>query len=74
LVVDEAQAVPEIFKDLKTAVDRDPRLGHYVVTGRRQFEVSAGVTAGSAAFLRLLSPRHDREVTPYDRYTNHLAW
>jgi predicted AAA+ superfamily ATPase len=57
LVLDEAQIVPELFSYLKTAVDRNPAPGRYVVTGSQQFNLLAGVTeslAGRAAFVRLL--------------------
>jgi hypothetical protein len=57
LILDEAQYVPEIFAYLKTAVDADPRLGRFIVTGSQQFSLLAGVTeslAGRAAFMRLL--------------------
>lgn len=57
LILDEAQAVPQIFSYLKTAVDADPRPGRFVVTGSQQFGLLAGVTeslAGRAAFLTLL--------------------
>ncbi|MBP7264001.1 MAG: ATP-binding protein [Spirochaetia bacterium] len=102
LILDEAQAVPEIFAYLKTAVDADPRPGKYIVTGSRQFGLLAGVTeslAGRAAFLTLLPfsvaelktagklpadpfktivkgfypPIYDRNVSPYDWYTNYIA-
>jgi uncharacterized protein len=102
LILDEAQAVPEIFAYLKTAVDTDPKPGKFIVTGSRQFSLLAGVTeslAGRAAFLSLLPfstaelesagvlssdpfeamvkgfypPLYDREVTPYDWYTNYIA-
>jgi hypothetical protein len=102
LILDEAQAVPEIFAYLKTAVDADPRPGKYIVTGSQQFGLLAGVTeslAGRAAFLTLLPfstdelkavrklpkdpfeamikgfypPVYDREVSPYDWYTNYIA-
>ncbi|PKL14011.1 MAG: AAA family ATPase [Spirochaetae bacterium HGW-Spirochaetae-8] len=56
LILDEAQAVPEIFLYLKTAVDKDPTPGRYIVTGSHQFNLLAGVTeslAGRAAFLTL---------------------
>jgi len=56
LILDEAQAVPEIFQYLKTAVDKNPVPGRYVVTGSHQFNLLAGVTeslAGRAAFLTL---------------------
>lgn len=102
LILDEAQAVPEIFAYLKTAVDQKPSPGRYIVTGSQQFNLLAGVTeslAGRAAFLTLLPfsvqelidagmklsspfenilkgfypPLYDRDVTPYDWYTNYIA-
>lgn len=102
LILDEAQAVPEIFTYLKTSVDSDPRPGKYVVTGSQQFGLIAGVAeslAGRAAFLTLLPfsveelkaagrlpadpfkamvngfypPLYDREVSPYDWYTNYIS-
>ena len=57
VILDEAQAVPELFKYLKTAVDRDPQSGKFIVTGSQQFSLFAGVSeslAGRAAFLSLL--------------------
>ncbi len=57
VILDEAQACPEIFAYLKTAVDADPRPGKYIVTGSQRFGLMAGVTeslAGRAAFLTLL--------------------
>lgn len=56
LILDEAQAVPEIFQYLKTAVDKDPSPGRYIVTGSHQFNLLNRVTeslAGRAAFLTL---------------------
>lgn len=102
LILDEAQAVPEIFAYLKTTVDTDPRPGKYVVTGSQQFGLLADITeslAGRAAFLSLppfscaelaaagklpldpfeamikgfYPPLYDRDVTPYDWYTNYIA-
>jgi len=57
LILDEAQAAPEIFAYLKTSVDADPRPGKYVVTGSQQFGLLADLPeslAGRAAFLTLL--------------------
>jgi uncharacterized protein len=102
LILDEAQYVPEIFAYLKTAVDRNPVPGRFVVTGSQQFNLLSGVTeslAGRAAFTILLPfsiselvaagtrpreafdaivkgfypPLYDREVSPYDWYTNYIA-
>ncbi len=102
LILDKAQAAPEIFAYLKTSVDADPRPGKYIVTGSQQFGLLSGITeslAGRAAFLTLLPfsaeelsaagrlssdpfesltkgfypPLYDREVSPYDWYTNYIA-
>lgn len=57
LILDEAQYVPEIFAYIKTAVDKDPTPGRFLITGSQQFDLLAGVTeslAGRAAFIRLL--------------------
>lgn len=56
LILDEAQAVPEIFMYLKTAIDKDPVPGRYIVTGSHQFNLLQGITeslAGRAAFVTL---------------------
>lgn len=55
-ILDEARNVPELFRYLKTAVDKDPEPGRYIITGSRQFNLLAGITeslAGRAAFLTL---------------------
>ena len=102
LILDEAQYVGEIFTYLKTAIDKDPIPGKYIVTGSQQFHLLEKVTeslAGRAAFLTLLPfsieelidagrkpddslsamvsglypPLYDRDVSPYDWYTNYIA-
>jgi predicted AAA+ superfamily ATPase len=102
LILDEAQYAGEIFRYLKTAIDKDPVPGKYIVTGSQQFNLLEKVTeslAGRAAFLTLLPfsveelanagrkpkdsfeaiitglypPLYDREVTPYDWYSNYIA-
>lgn len=57
LILDEIQAVPELFAYLKTKVDTDPQPGKYIVTWSQQFRLLAGISeslAGRAAFLNLL--------------------
>ena len=57
LVLDEAQYVPELFKYIKTMVDKNPKPGKYIITGSQQFNLMEKVTeslAGRAAFLTLL--------------------
>lgn len=102
LIIDEAQAVPQIFPYIKTDVDKDPRPGKYIITGSQHFNLLAAITeslAGRAAFLKLLPfsiselketrklhfnpfetivqglypPLYDRDLTPYDWYTNYIA-
>lgn len=56
LIIDEVQYVPEIFRHLKIAVDRDRRPGRFVLTGSQDFSVMKGVSeslAGRAAVLQL---------------------
>lgn len=102
LILDEAQYVSEIFTYLKTAVDKNPVPGKFIITGSQQFNLLEKVTeslAGRVAFLTLLPfsieelsvaklkpgdpfemmikglypPVYDRELTPYDWYTNYIA-
>ncbi len=102
LILDEAQYVSEIFSYLKTAIDKNPIPGKYIVTGSQQFHLLEKATeslAGRAAFLTLLPfsieeltgadrkpddsltamvtglypPLYDRDVSPYDWYTNYIA-
>jgi len=57
LILDEAQYLPEIFRYIKTAVDKDPKPGRYVITGSQQFNLMEEITeslAGRSAFLTLL--------------------
>jgi predicted AAA+ superfamily ATPase len=57
LILDEAQSAREIFIYLKTAIDKDPVPGKYIITGSRQFDLLENITeslAGRAAFLTLL--------------------
>jgi predicted AAA+ superfamily ATPase len=57
LILDEAQYVPELFKYIKTMVDKKPKPGMYIITGSQQFNLMEKVTeslAGRAAFLTLL--------------------
>jgi len=56
VILDEAQNVPEIFRYLKTIVDRNPTPGQYIVTRSRQFNLLTGITeslSGRASFLTL---------------------
>jgi predicted AAA+ superfamily ATPase len=57
LILDEAQYAPELFKYIKTMVDKNPKPGMYIITGSQQFNLMEKVTeslAGRAAFLSLL--------------------
>lgn len=56
-ILDEIQRVPELLSYLQPIVDESNRPGHYIVTGRQQFEVMTGITqslAGRTAVLKLL--------------------
>lgn len=56
-VLDEVQRCPEIFSYLQSLVDRDGRMGLFLLTGSQQFGLLSGVTqslAGRTAFVELL--------------------
>lgn len=56
VIFDEVQYAPELFRHLKMAVDREPRLGSFLVTGSQTFSLMAGVSeslAGRAAIFSL---------------------
>ncbi|MBF8301249.1 MAG: hypothetical protein HW394_1619 [Acidobacteria bacterium] len=56
VILDEVQYAPELFRHLKMAVDREPRLGSFLVTGSQTFSLMAGVSeslAGRAAIFSL---------------------
>lgn len=56
-VLDEIQRAPELFSYLQTHVDRDGRMGRFLLTGSQQFGLMSGITqslAGRSAFLELL--------------------
>ncbi len=56
LIIDEIQYVPELFRHLKLAIDRDKRPGRYLITGSQAFPLMAGASeslAGRAAILTL---------------------
>lgn len=102
LILDEAQYVSGLFMYLKTAVDKNPSPGKFIITGSQQFNLLEKVTeslAGRSAFLTLLPfsieelaavklksenpyemmikgfypPIYDRELSPYDWYTNYIT-
>ncbi|MHB8138443.1 MAG: ATP-binding protein [Smithellaceae bacterium] len=56
-VLDEVQRSPEILSYLQALVDKDGRMGLYILTGSQQFGLMSGITqslAGRTAFLELL--------------------
>lgn len=63
-VLDEVQRAPELFSYLQTRVDKDGRMGLFLLTGSQQFGLMSGITqslAGRTAFLDLL-PLSIREL------------
>lgn len=56
-VLDEVQRCPELLSYLQTIVDADDRMGLFILTGSRQFDLMSGITqslAGRTAFIELL--------------------
>ena len=64
LILDEAQAAPEIFPYLKAAIDQDRRPGRFLMTGSQNLLLSASIgesLAGRAVYVSLL-PFDFREI------------
>lgn len=56
-VLDEVQRCPELLSYLQTIVDKDGRMGLYILTGSQQFGLMSRITqslAGRTAFVELL--------------------
>jgi len=56
-VLDEVQRCPDLLSYLQTRVDKDGRMGRYILTGSQQFGLMSGITqslAGRTAFIELL--------------------
>lgn len=56
-VLDEVQRCPELLSYLQTLVDKDGRMGLFILTGSQQFGLISGITqslAGRTAFVELL--------------------
>ena len=65
-ILDEIQYVPELFRHLKLAVDRDRRPGRFLVTGSQTLSLMSGVSeslAGRAAVF-ILPPLSLEEAAP----------
>ena len=55
-VLDEVQRCPEILSYLQALIDKDGRMGLYILTGSQQFGLMSGITqslAGRTAFVEL---------------------
>lgn len=55
IVLDEVQYAPELFRHLKTAVDRDRRPGSFLVTGSQTFSLMAGISESLAGRVALFT-------------------
>jgi len=56
-VLDEVQRAPDLFSYLQTHVDKDGRMGLFLLTGSQQFGLMSGISqslAGRSAFVELL--------------------
>jgi predicted AAA+ superfamily ATPase len=74
-IIDEAQHVPDLFPALQAQVDRDRRMGRWILTGSQQFVLSQAIgqsLAGRAASVELLGFSH-AELMPSTRRPSTLA-
>jgi uncharacterized protein len=61
-VLDEVQRAPDLFSYLQTHVDKDGRMGLFLLTGSQQFGLMSGISqslAGRSAFVELLPLSRD---------------
>lgn len=65
VVLDEVQLVPELFRSLKAAVDRDRRPGRYLLTGSAQVLLLPRLSDSLAGRMEILTlwPLAQREIT-----------
>ena len=65
VVLDEVQLVPELFRSLKAAVDRDRRPGHFLLTGSAQVLLLPRLSESLAGRMEILTlwPLAQCEVT-----------
>ena len=57
VVIDEIQRVPHLLSQIQVSVDRDPRCGHFILTGSQNFSMMKAVSqslAGRTAICTLL--------------------
>ena len=57
VIIDEVQNAPDLFSYLQTNVDKDSRVGRFILTGSQQFLLNAKISqtlTGRAARLTLL--------------------
>ena len=73
-VLDEVQRCPEILSYLQTLVDKDRRMGRFILTGSQQFGLMSGIPqslAGRTAFVELL-PFSVPELAHADKLPNDI--
>lgn len=73
-VLDEVQRTPELFSYLQTYVDRDGRMGQFLLTGSQQFGLLSNISqslAGRSAFIELL-PLTYNELAKVDKASRDL--
>jgi hypothetical protein len=65
LIIDEAQRAPELFSYLQVLIDKQKRMGQYIISGSQNFLLLEKISqslAGRAAILNLLSLSY-KEIT-----------
>jgi hypothetical protein len=69
VVIDEVQRVPRLLSYLQTAVDANPALGRFILTGSQNLLLSAAVSqslAGRAGYLELLPLAYAEAASHFD--------
>lgn len=55
LIIDEAQYVPELFRQLKIRIDQDRQPGRFLITGSQDFSLMRNITESLAGRIAVLS-------------------
>lgn len=54
LIIDEVQYVPEIFRYLKTLIDKSKKKGRFILTGSQSFQLMSGISESLSGRIGLI--------------------
>lgn len=74
VIIDEAQYAPNLFKQLKVEVDKNPRPGYYILSGSQNFLLHGKISESLAGrvYFNTLLPLSIKELKHADLLTNRI--